>query len=370
MKILFVLSSMNIGGLEVFTVNLANKFISKGHETAILIFKSEEKEGVKLIDNDKIKIFFVQRKHKLDFLFIIRIYKIIKTFKPQIIFSLSAFAYFFTEIAKKFINLHIPHCIRFASYKPLSAREHIYVKFFTFFSKIWGAYYIFVSNSQAEYYSEEYRFLHKKTKIIFNGININFFSPENSMEHKVFTIGHIANVRPVKDQWTLFKALEKLDSELKNWKLIFVGENVSGVGLLEEFKKYVEKSSLSTKIIFLKLHEREQIKKVLSELDVFVLTSTSEGLPNSPLEAMAMNVPCILTAVGGCPEIVVDGYNGYLVQPKDYEAIAGKLLFLSRNPGLLEQMGKNARKTVLEKFSLDVCAEKYLSLFSRIINPQ
>jgi glycosyltransferase involved in cell wall biosynthesis len=81
-----------------------------------------------------------------------------------------------------------------------------------------------------------------------------------------------------------------------------------------------------------------------------------------------MRLPCVLTDVGGCPEIITDGYNGYLVKPKDHQAIADKLLFLFKNPQFVKQMGENARKTVLEKFSLELCAKKYIEMFNEVIS--
>jgi glycosyltransferase involved in cell wall biosynthesis len=81
---------------------------------------------------------------------------------------------------------------------------------------------------------------------------------------------------------------------------------------------------------------------------------------------MAAGLPCILTKVGGCPEIIEDGYNGYLVEPKDYKAIANKIAHLYKNPDLAVKMGDNARKTVLKRFDLASCTKNYQKTFQAV----
>jgi len=106
------------------------------------------------------------------------------------------------------------------------------------------------------------------------------------------------------------------------------------------------------------------VRILLCEADVFVLTSLSEALPISALEAMAMGVPCILTDVGGCADVIDDGKNGYLVPPKNAAAIAEKLVFLANHRDVLYEMGVEAHKKVETSFGIDLMVDSYLKLFS------
>jgi len=91
-------------------------------------------------------------------------------------------------------------------------------------------------------------------------------------------------------------------------------------------------------------------------MDIFVLTSEQEGLPRVILEAMLMGKPVVASNVSGPSELVVDGETGFLVPAKNPQAFAKSILKLVENPTLRTQMGENARKRVIENFSI----EKYV----------
>lgn len=365
MRILFVLSSMPVGGLEVFTVNLAGELIKTKNDARILVFK-EPGEIIKLLSADKIEIFSAARTGKLNFFFLNKAHKYIKDFKPDIILSLSAFTYFFIEVLQKIAGLHAPDIIAFHSLKPCNFKDKLTSKLFLFFSKLWKGHYLFVSDNQLALNVKYYNLSKKNSFVIHNAVDAEFFSPgEKNINSKSLNIIHVANIIPEKDQWTLIKSLEIIDKKFIDWKLIFVGKDK--INLLNSFKDYLQQKNLLDKVTFIQGADRASVKNLLSSSDVFVLSSTMEVFPVSVLEAMSMGLPCILTDVGGCSEIVADGYNGYLVKPKDSQAIADKILSLSRNPGLLKQMSGNARKTILEKFNLNICADKYLKMFGEIM---
>lgn len=356
---------MPIGGLEVFTANLARELTENGNEVGILVFKAQSEE-LKLITADKVEIFLADQRGKFNFSFLTNVYRHIQSFKPDIILSLSDFTYFFIELLQKLAGWHTPHIIAFHSLKPCSFKDNFLSKLFIFFSKLWKGYYLFVSNNQFILNQAYYNLAKERIFVIHNGIDTNFFVAEDKgIRAESLNIIHIANIRPEKDQWTLIKSLETLNKSFANWKLTFVGKDK--INLLNKFRDYLRSKDLIDKVTFFESRERESIKNFLSLADVFVLTSILEVFPIAALEAMAMGLACILTDVGGCSEIVKDGYNGYLVKPKDYQAIADKLLYLYKNRDLLKQMGENARKTVLEKFNIEACAEKYLEVFTNIV---
>lgn len=366
MRILFASSSLPIGGSEVFTINLAKDLVKKGNEVGVLVFRSQG-DGVDLLLDSKIKVFVANREGKFNFLFSKNVYKTIKNFKAEAILSLSDFTYFFIEFLQKISGSRSPHIIAFHSLLPLGLKNSILSKFFIFFSKLWKGYYLFVSNNQCKLNRAYYHLSGKRSFIIHNGVDTNFFIPTNkSVSNKSLNIIHIANIKPEKDQWTLIKSLDILNKGFTDWKLTFVGKDK--LNLLSRFKYYLQQNNLSGKVAFIEDADRVLVKNLLSSSDVFVLSSVMEVLPLAALEAMSMGLPCILTDVGGCSEIVKDDYNGYLVKPKDHKAIAEKLLYLCQNRDKLKQMSENARKSAMEKFDLDVCVGKYLNMFNTLIN--
>jgi len=356
---------MSVGGLEVFSANLARLLAAKDNRVGIIIFRGDKTEALRDIDLKGVDIFFARRRHKLDFSFVAYMCGVLKAFKPDVMLCLSGFAYFFAGIASRITEIKAPRCIRFSSSEPLSVKERILTRFFIFVSRACGASYIFISEKQADFYRRTYGIQREKRSfVIYNGVDTNFFTPPGFEKNGIFTIIHIANARPVKDQQVLLRSLQELSNKVKKWRLVFIGER--GEALLNRFSLNLQNSDLAGKVVLTSISSRQKIRDALSEAHVFVLTSLSEGLPNSALEAMSMGLPSILTDVGGCSEIVTDGYNGYLVKPGDCGAIADRLLFLYENPDARFRMGKNARGAAEDKFRIDKCASNYMAAFKQV----
>jgi glycosyltransferase involved in cell wall biosynthesis len=118
---------------------------------------------------------------------------------------------------------------------------------------------------------------------------------------------------------------------------------------------------------FILMGFREDFEQFLPHLDVLVLPSFTEGLPNVVLEACAAGVPVVATAVGGTPEIVEDGVSGFLVPPGDPEALAGKIMNLLANEEVRRAMGRQGKKRVVDHFSLAAQAAKYQEVLAEVI---
>ena len=103
---------------------------------------------------------------------------------------------------------------------------------------------------------------------------------------------------------------------------------------------------------------RDDIHKVLPDLDIFMFPTLSEASPLSVLEAMSCELPVVISKVGGVPEIVSDGITGVLVPPRDSKAFANAVIDLIRSPEKRISMGKEARKKVTEKFDIKITLDR------------
>ena len=112
---------------------------------------------------------------------------------------------------------------------------------------------------------------------------------------------------------------------------------------------------------------RNDLDRFISQLDLFVLPSYTEGLPNVVLEACAAGVPVVATEVGGTPEVIEDGTSGFLVPPGDPDALAAKILEAIECEDRLREVGFMGRQRVLEQFTFPSQVEGYLRLFDRLI---
>jgi glycosyltransferase involved in cell wall biosynthesis len=111
---------------------------------------------------------------------------------------------------------------------------------------------------------------------------------------------------------------------------------------------------------------RDDVPQQLEQMDLFVMSSKTEGLPNALMEAMAGGLPCVVTDAGGCREIVDDGETGFVVPIGDDQKLADRIVMLLADPRLRYQMGQKGRQSMYE-YNCDRMAERYRRLYHRIL---
>ena len=114
------------------------------------------------------------------------------------------------------------------------------------------------------------------------------------------------------------------------------------------------------------LGERNDVVKILRAADIHLSASHTEGLPNNVLEAMGASLPVIATAVGGVPEIVIDGQTGLLVPPRDPEAMARALLSLALDPDGRKRMGEAGRNLAVSTFPIERSVDAFEDVYAEI----
>jgi glycosyltransferase involved in cell wall biosynthesis len=116
------------------------------------------------------------------------------------------------------------------------------------------------------------------------------------------------------------------------------------------------------------LGHRPDVEQILGAADVFVLSSASEGMSNTILEAMACGLPVVATRVGGADEMVVDGETGRLVPPAGPRELAGAVTALMADPLAARAMGAAGRRRAEQEFSLSGMLRRYESLYFEATN--
>lgn len=175
-----------------------------------------------------------------------------------------------------------------------------------------------------------------------------------------FVFGTVGRLAPTKNLSCLIKAFAKVKQSIKSAQLILIGQG----RLKDELKKQAEQSSCTGSIHF--LGHRDNIAELLKAMDIFVLSSLAEGMPRSLLEAMASEVPCIATNIGGVPEILVDGEFGYLVPSDNFDALATVMVNINQiGHKQLQLFAQKAKQHVLEKYSHEVIIKKLEKLYHK-----
>ena len=140
---------------------------------------------------------------------------------------------------------------------------------------------------------------------------------------------------------------------------------IFGEGFLRsELEKKIRDAGLTER--FLLPGFRKDLQSVLHEIDIFILTSFTEGLPNVVLEAFAACKPVVATRVGGTPEVVQDDVCGFLTGPDEVSVMARHILDLAKDEKLRLQMGKAGYEYVQEHFSFESQTYEYENIYSKI----
>ena len=162
----------------------------------------------------------------------------------------------------------------------------------------------------------------------------------------------LANFRRVKGIDILLRAAEIVTRSVPNARFLIAGAfgmSPADRAYTDELLEFGQTLRYSDSIRF--LGHFHQVPALLGLTDVFALPSRSEGLSNALLEAMLASVPAVATAVGGNPEVVVDGVTGFLVPPEDPLSLANAILTMLADPDMRRRMGAASQSRVQQKFS-------------------
>jgi len=223
-----------------------------------------------------------------------------------------------------------------------------------------------VSEDLKDFFIRELDVSENSIEVIYNGVDLEIFRENNRSTHlkgisnNASIIGNVARLSGPKDHFNLLVAFSKALKKNPNVMLVLVGDGE----LRPEIERTIDELQLFDKVIL--LGKRDDIPELLTGFDIFVLSSKREGFPISILEAMACSKPVIATNVGGVPEILTDGINGFVVPPENPDRLAEAILHLLKDKNLSEHMAKNGLETVKQYFSKEIMMMRYRNLFAAL----
>ncbi len=184
---------------------------------------------------------------------------------------------------------------------------------------------------------------------------------EFSLDEECRIIGNIGRLSPQKGQNYLIKAASVVIEEFKSVRFFFVGE-----GELEsELKTEVQEKGLENYFIF--TGHRIDIPRLLNAFEMLVMPSLFEGLCFAVIEAQAMGIPVIATAVGGMRRSVIDGKTGLLIPPGDSQALAKAILWMLEHPKEAKEMGLAGQRHFAQLFTQERMVKKTEELYASIL---
>lgn len=208
-----------------------------------------------------------------------------------------------------------------------------------------------------------------KTCVIYSGIELKRFSErshfntlkeEFKLDNDVKIVTGVGALSPEKDFTTFVKAAHESLHIYDKVHFFIIGDGVEK----DSLQRLIEEKGVEEKITLTGF--RRDIPSILTNTDIFMLCSTSEGLGTSFIDAAAANCALLGTATGGIPEIIRSGENGFLAKAGDHHDFTEKLLRLLTDDELLLEMANRATSTA-QIFSIQLMAEKYRKLYSEIL---
>ncbi|MFN8060129.1 MAG: glycosyltransferase [Vicinamibacterales bacterium] len=204
--------------------------------------------------------------------------------------------------------------------------------------------------------------------VIRNGVELDRFSARTREDGRTalglaadeYVIGTVGRLVPVKDQENLLRAFAEVARRVASARLVVVGDGP----LRADLEGQARALGLNERVQW--LGSRLDVELLLKGFDVFVLSSKSEGMSNTMLEAMASGVPVVATDVGGARELVVPGETGVLVPACDAGALAEPLTALASDPARRLALGEAGRLRAERHFGLATMLKAYASLYREL----
>lgn len=349
-----------LGGSELDAQNIARHLAQDGHDVRVItsydkgLLKENREEGffIYRISYPKIKFLGV-------ILFWIKCLFLLKKIGPEVVHSQGIQMAFPCFLAKKFFNI---------SYIVYGQGFDVYFnwKFKKIISKL------VLENAQAvvtltqNMKKELGAYNIKNIFIIPDGVELSKFEnlskagirkelKINDDENVIIFVGSLKAVKGIK---YLIEAINIVKEKNPKLRLLLIGDGEEK----KELERLVEKLGLKKIIGFVGKINNEEVPKYMIASDVLVMPSLSEGLSVAVLEAMASGLPVVATKVGGLPEIIKDGENGFLVEPKNPKQIAERILYLLSDDGIRKAIFLN-NKEKSKNYSWDSIVNKLIAVY-------
>jgi glycosyltransferase involved in cell wall biosynthesis len=362
MKILFVITSLGIGGAERQVLNLADSLSAMGHQIQIAYLTGPARLMPK---NPNIKVVPISIS-KSPFRFArgyLRLRRLISDFKPDVVHSHMVHGNLLARVVR--LTTKIPKLVCTAH----NTNEGGWPRMFAYrLTDSLADISTNVSKEAVEVFEAKGAAPPGRMLVIYNGIDTQKFSPDSAERESFrnkFAVGSdkiilaVGRLSKQKDYPNLVNAFKNISRKAENIRLWIIGDGP----LRESLESLVAELGLIERVMFLGTLHDNDIPNFMRAADVFVLSSAWEGFGLVVAEAMATEKVVVATNSGGVKEVV--GNCGFLVPPQDSEALAYALeKALNMTSEQAKVIGEKSRKRIVENFSLDSVVERWLEIYS------
>lgn len=365
MKILFVNHTSSLTGAPISCFHIMKRL---GDGFSPLFATRENGPLIDLLKKSGIRYYFIQDKGFLGFRYILKFIKIIKSERINILHlnTLTPFCKY-AGIAGYLLRIPIVWVVRENPMISRSRRLRFWLKYL---SNVIA----FVDHDTKNKLLPDF----PNTRVIHNGVDLEVFKPFKNdflfnilnIERNNRLIGFIGLITERKGLEFLIKAMPLIKKKYENIKLIFIGGYKSNDHKYYlNIKKLIEKLSLKEDVYFTGvISDTYNIRDAINSLDIVVLPSLEERCSRSLLESLACGKAIITTRVGGTPEIIDDGVNGILVDPKNEDQLSEAVVQLLFDDELRKRLEANARIKAERSFDIKKHIAEMRDLYTNLSN--
>ena len=363
-KIIYLITELSIGGAQNALTRLLSGLDRASYEPYVACLYNGDGVAAESIRQLGIPVTDLGMKFKRNLGAFFRIYRLLRKVKPDILHTLM----FHANIPGRIIGrlTGVPIIISSERTMEMESRFRLWLNQLTahLADRI-----TCVSQKVADFAIREIKIPQEKIIIIPNGISMDQYSHIRSLSEERISlglpegllIGTVSRAHPIKGLAILLDAFAMLLIDRPQVHLVLVGSGPQ----LHELQQQANKLGLEGHVIF--LGERRDIPSILAAIDIFVLPSLFEGMPNAVLEAMASGLPVVATSVGGTPEVIMDGVTGLLVPPGNPTALTNAMVRLLEDPGLRSEMGQAAYMRVKQYYTQEQMVQKTELLYQDLM---
>ena len=370
-RIVFLMSSLTIGGSEKKVSKVANHLVQSGWTVEVAYLNSP----CDLADSfsSSIKQTCFHRRQKLDVATIFRLRHFLLARRPAIIIVVNLFPLLYLYLSGCLARQQAFRTV--ALINKTNYRKAIVDRFRAlFYQRVLKRldHIVFGAGYQRDLWEATYALRDVNSTVIYNGVDTDYFSPKALIESRAniraslgidcsdLVLVTVARFRPVKNLSLLLDAVNALRVEYPQIKVILVGDGP------ERTRLEYAADQLGVKPLLRFTGSQQDVRPMLLAGDLFVLTSESETFPNAALEAMSMGKAVILPKIGGCPEMVSEGINGWFFSAGSATSLCQCVRNATNDPTKIRTMGRAARQSVLERFPMREMLRKFEKLIYEV----
>lgn len=355
-KLLYFITGLGIGGAEMAMVRILNNLPKSKYEIKILSITSSNDIENK-IDKEYINVIKLNIDSKKHIIRLMKdLFKIFQDFKPSVLvcslYHVTILGRIVGKLTKVPVIINWLHSEYFGN---------IFRKITDYLTARFSSHILADSNFVYDIAKKKFKNMENISVVHIGGLDLSLFPQVKHQKRKKIRIGSIGSLRNLKN----YSFLIELFKELPHFCVVEIaGDGPQYIKL----KKMICEKGLENR--FLLKGKVTDIPSFLSELDIYVQPSLWEGLCISVVEAAACGLPIVAFKVGGIPETVQDGINGFLINPRNLEEFKEKLLKLILDYNLRRIMGIHSRRIAEEKYSLDKMVKKFDHIITNEIKSQ